>query len=133
MLNLVPIHFAAALASGGTAPPPPAPYAPQTFVADAVMTMESELHFQEGFDGETVVVAVDGAEVAHFMARTRMQISLAHVEKLRLKSGQTVTIRLPDKGILATHEVEAEKLFIQIVLEGGALRIQSTESSPGYL
>jgi hypothetical protein len=98
-----------------------------------VVIMNCELHFQEGFGGETLVVAVDGVEVARFIAKTRMQIGLAHIEKLTLKVGQTVTIRLIENAVEASHVVEAGKPFIQVMIEVGALRIQSTERSPGYV
>lgn len=107
--------------------------APVVMAEEGVVIMNCELHFQEGFDGETLVVSADGVEVARFTARTRMQIGLAHIEKLTLKAGQTVTIRLLENSVEKSHVVEAGKPFIQIALEAGALQIQSTEISPGYV
>lgn len=122
-----------ALGSGVSRATPPPTCAPPIAVEDPVVAMDVELHFQEGFGGETVVVTVDGAEVARVMARTRMQIGLAHIETLRLTPGQTVTIGLPEQSLVAVHAIEAGKPFVQIALEGGALRIRSSETSPGYM
>lgn len=97
------------------------------------MATDCELHLQEGFAGETVVIEVDGAEIARVEARTRMQIGLAHIEKLRLKPGQTVAVRLPGLNLSAGHRVTAGRPFIQVTLENGTLRIKATETTPGYL
>ncbi|MBY3249868.1 hypothetical protein [Rhizobium laguerreae] len=97
------------------------------------MAIDFELHLQEGFDGETVVIEVDGVEIARVEARTRMQTGLAHIEKLRLKPGQTVVVRLPDLSLSAEHRVVAGRPFIQVTLKNGALRIDATETTPGYL
>ena len=95
--------------------------------------MNCELHLQEGFAGETVVIEVDGVEIVRVEARTRMQIGLAHIEKLGLKPGQTVAVRLPDLNLLTEHRVVAGRPFIQVTLENGALRVKAAETSPGYL
>ena len=91
------------------------------------------MHLQEGFGGETVIVEVDGAEIARVEARTRMQIGLAHIEKLGLKPGQTVGVRLPDLNLSTEHRLVAGQPFIQVRLDNGALRVKATETTPGYL
>lgn len=98
-----------------------------------VVIMDYELHLQEGFDGETLVVTVDTVEVARITARTRMQIGLAHIEKLTLKAGQTLTFRLLETTTQTRHLVAADTPFIQISLEDGVLHVSSTKTLPGYL
>jgi len=100
---------------------------------DRAMAMDCELHLQEGFTGETVVIEVDGQEITRVEARTRMQIGLAHIEKLSLTPGQMVAIRLPGVNLSAEHRVTAGRPFIQVTLENGALRFKATEFTPGYL
>ena len=96
--------------------------------------MDYELHLGEGFKGEAVVVEVDGAEMARLKIRTRMQIGLAHIEKLgKLKPGQTVAVRLPDLNLSVEHDVVAGRPFILVTLENGALRLKARETMPGYL
>ena len=97
------------------------------------MSSSIEVHFQEGFDGETVVLYVDDAEAGRLTARTRMQIGLAHIEKLQVRPGQTIAVRLPDQNISATHVVAQGKPFLQVNLEQGNLRIHATENTPGYM
>jgi hypothetical protein len=63
------------------------------------MPTQCELHFQEGFSGENVEVLLDGRTMAEFEARTRMQIGVAHIEKLALDPGQTITVRIKDRDI----------------------------------
>ncbi|WP_048709316.1 hypothetical protein [Microvirga massiliensis] len=53
-----------------------------------------ELHFREGFDGQEIEVMVNGQPVASFTARTRMQIGLAHIEKLEIGEGDSVIVRI---------------------------------------
>jgi hypothetical protein len=100
---------------------------------EAFMSVDSEIHFQEGFADETVLVAVDGVEIARFTASTRMQLGLAHIERLRLDPGQTVTVGLPDRSLKVAHVVEERRPFVQVNLEQGDLRIHSTETTPGYV
>lgn len=96
------------------------------------MPASYELHFQEGFAGETVVVLVDDAVVARFEARTRMQIGLAHIEKVPLSPGQVVTIRV-GRSAATSLTVEPARTFIEINYRGDALSIEAMPSSPGYL
>src|SRR5215213_6949284 len=97
-------------ASGMAAPYPAFPPSPSE---DHVVAMDYELHLREGFGGEAVVIEVDGAEIARLKARTRMQIGLAHIEKLgQLKPGQMVAVRLPDLNLSAEHRVVAGRPFI---------------------
>ncbi|MEZ5667180.1 MAG: hypothetical protein R3F55_07065 [Alphaproteobacteria bacterium] len=95
--------------------------------------MEYELHFQEGFTGETVTVAVDGSVVARFQASTRMQTGLAHIERLHLLPGQEVTVHAGDEPGGATIAVDESHPFVVINREEDRLVVGATERSPGYL
>jgi hypothetical protein len=97
------------------------------------MPVTHELHFQEGFSGQTAEVLVDGTEVARFEARTRMQIGLAHIERLDLSPCDAVTVRLGDGATSASITVEPGKTFLIITLKDHRLIMDSTESSPGYM
>jgi len=92
-----------------------------------------ELHFQEGFAGEAVEVSVNGAVVARFEARTRMQIGRAHVETVALAPGDEVTIQVAAGGASARMSAEPDKKFIRINLVNGELSAEATQTSPGYL
>jgi hypothetical protein len=92
-----------------------------------------ELHFQEGFTGETVEVLVDDKVVASFEARTRMQIGLAHIERLELSPGDVVTIRIAGGPVSASVTVTKGKNFVNINLKDQKLDLETTEGSPGYV
>lgn len=124
----------AVLVGAASAMAAPYPAFPPSPAEDRVVAMDYELHLREGFGGETVVIEVDGAEMARLKARTRMQIGLAHIEKLgQLKPGQMVAVRLPDLNLSAEHRVVAGRPFILVMQENGALRIEASETTPGYL
>ncbi len=97
------------------------------------MPTQYELHLQEGFSGEGVEVLVDGEIVAEFEARTRMQIGVAHVEKLVLDPGQTVTVRIRDGDIQGSIKATTGKKFIIVNLSGRLLNMQISNERPGYL
>ena len=50
------------------------------------MSMSCEFHFQEGFAGPTVTLAVDGKVRFRFPAGTRLQTGLAQIKTLRVRS-----------------------------------------------
>jgi hypothetical protein len=91
-----------------------------------------EMHFQDWFTGEAVEVAVNGVVVTRFQARTRAQISLAHIEKLALSPADEVTIRVagqPPKRV----PLDPEKPFILVNLLEGELSVEAAQTSPGYV
>jgi hypothetical protein len=91
-----------------------------------------ELHFQEWFTGEPVEIVVNGAVVARLEARTRAQISVAHVEKLVLSPGDEVTIRVADRPPKRVP-LDPGKPYILVNLLEGELSVEATQASPGYL
>ncbi len=97
------------------------------------MPTQYELHLQEGFSGEGVEVLVDGETVAEFEARTRMQIGAAHVEKLTLDPGQTVTVRIRDRDIQGSITATSGKHFIIVNMSGSLLNMKSSDERPGYI
>lgn len=97
------------------------------------MPMHCELHFQEGFSGEQVELLVDGRSMAEFEARTRMQIGVAHIEKLALDPGQTVTVRMKDRDVEGSITAVAGKKFIIVNISGDLLTLKNSDATPGYL
>ncbi len=53
-----------------------------------------ELHFQDGFDDDTVDVLVDGASIAAPTLKTKHQLGLAHIQPVALDDGQTIALLL---------------------------------------
>lgn len=97
------------------------------------MSQQVELHFQEGFSGELVDVCVGDEVLTSFEAKTRYQISLAHIESLTLEPRRKVSIRIKELDLLKTFRLKAGVSFVTINLVDGALVIKQEESSPGYV
>jgi hypothetical protein len=97
------------------------------------MAEEYQLHFQEGFSGETVQVSVGGTELVRFVATTRQQIGLAYIERLQLSPGETVQISIMTKGISESFVLKKGEYHVCINLVQDKLEIISSKKSPGYL
>lgn len=61
---------------------------------DTMEQRKIELHFQEGFEGEQIEILRNGTVAAAFPAKTRYQISLAHIEELAIAENDEVVIRI---------------------------------------
>ena len=66
------------------------------------------IDLQDGFDGETVILQVDGNEVFRDTdVRTRYQIGLAHTVNLDLAPGpHLLSVALPNRALTATAEFD---------------------------
>lgn len=95
--------------------------------------MICEFHFREGFTGEVVELTVAGERRMRRELRTRLQIGLAHIEEVRLHSGQEAVITVPAAALRAGIEVEETDRWIAVDLEGGALVVRRVGSAPGYV
>lgn len=92
-----------------------------------------EFHFQEGFTGHVVTLAVDGKVQLSSETQTRYQIGLARIETFELTSGQTVTIEVPDLKIGETYEVGESDQWVSVNRIDHSLVIRPEIQSPGYL
>ena len=92
-----------------------------------------ELHFQNGFSGETVEIEVDGRVASSFTARTRYQINLAHIEAVELTRGQEVVVRLPDLGISVRIPAAGSRKYYEISKSDEQIHVNATDDLPKYL
>lgn len=92
-----------------------------------------EFHFQEGFSGECIEIAVDGKNTTSFEARTRLQIGLAHILPLVLNDGQRVSIAIPPLSLREQITIEPTDRWFTINLVDHRLAISRARSSPGYV
>ena len=69
------------------------------------------IDLQDGFDGETVILQVDGNEVFQGTdVRTRYQIGLAHTVNLELTPGpHRLSVALPNRNLTATAEFDPQE------------------------
>ena len=97
------------------------------------MSQAYEFHFQEGFSGQTVTIAVAGIEIARVEAKTRYQTGLARIEKLELVSGQEVTLGLKALNLSESFILDSQSTYVIINLEDDKLVVRFENASPGYL
>lgn len=97
------------------------------------MGQSCEFHFQEGFAGEAVEMAVAGKSSARFKARTRAQIGLAKIETLQLQAGQTVSISIPALGLRSDFQVGAADRWVTVNVADNTLVVRSVQAGPGYV
>jgi hypothetical protein len=95
--------------------------------------MDVELHFQDGFSGETVEVLVNGEVRAAFSAKTRYQINLAHMEPVRVKLGDLLSIRVKDSPVSIEMKVETDQKYYVISRREHALFVERTNELPKYM
>ena len=91
------------------------------------------MHFQEGFSGQTVTLAVNGSTLLKFDAHTRLQTGLARIEALDVDAAQTITITLPDLAISADYRLASNDRWISVNLDDRKLVVRSEHKRPGYL
>lgn len=97
------------------------------------MSAAREFHFQEGFAGEAVSIAVDGVERARFDARTRLQTGLARIETLDLEPGRSVVIAIPALSLRQEIVVAPEDRWVTVNLVDRKLVVRRAKGGPGYV
>ncbi|MEM9797443.1 MAG: hypothetical protein AAF919_13195 [Pseudomonadota bacterium] len=97
------------------------------------METELEIHLQEGFHGETIVISVDGETVGRVRAESSFATGLAHIEPIHADKGQMLDLAIEGTGTHATLPVAPEAPFVTLNLRDGALICGATERRPGYV
>lgn len=92
-----------------------------------------EFHFQEGFNGETVEVRVEGESCLKFEAKTRMQLGLARIETLQLQKGQLVSIVIAALGLYQDIRIGSAERWVTVNIADHTLVVRSVQEMPGYV
>ena len=95
--------------------------------------MQLELHFQDGFSGETIEVLVDGQVQAQLQLKTRYQINLAHVEQLAVEPAQDLMVRSADTGEAIKVPVDIGKAYYIISKRQEHLVVDATDQLTRYM
>lgn len=93
------------------------------------------LDLQEGFEGDQVVMAIDGREVFRKTGvRTRLQIGLAERVKLDVEPGRhNLRVSLPDRSLHGERQFDAgSEPALAVSLIGGSIDI-GPPRAPGYV
>jgi len=92
-----------------------------------------ELHFQDGFEGETIEVSVNHALRARITPKTRYQINLAHMETVEVEEGDMLKLHAPESKISAEIRVERNHKYYMISRRADKLLVKPTGELPKYL
>ena len=101
--------------------------------------MKLHLELQEGWDGDLVVVTVDGKPAYEGRPATRMQTGYAagvEVDVPDAGGGRPVLIEvaLPERGVVVKHEVTAgPETWAGLNLSGDDVRIREQQAPFGYV
>lgn len=91
---------------------------------------------EEGFEGDTVVVEVNGRRVfERDGVRTRMQVGLAESLELEVdERAAVVEVQVPSRGARGRIERPlAERLYVGVSLEGDDVAFRTSEEPFGYV
>lgn len=93
------------------------------------------IHLQTGFDGDEVVVRINGEErLRRDGVRTRRVLGLAEHAELEVEPGLlAVEIWVPGRGLEKHLDVEAgDEIYLGISLTDGEIRVISRKTPFGY-
>jgi hypothetical protein len=96
------------------------------------------IELQDGFDGDEVVCALDGREVARLSGvRSSLVTSLAAVAEVQApdKGPVTVDVKLPARGLHATATVNdpTTQRWVVVRVVDGRLTAEARSEQPRYL
>lgn len=93
-----------------------------------------ELHFQDGFRNETLLVEQAGEVVLKVEATTETMLALAEIVTLDAKPGEELLVRMqtqPDQAVAVT--VDADAPYVLINFADGTLTAELQSRLPGYM
>jgi len=94
-----------------------------------------DIHLQEGFEGDEVVVRIDGEErLRRDAVQTRKALALAEHVTFEVAAGQhVVEVSIPARGIEQRIDVDvADKLYVGMGLKDNELRVRVRDKQFGY-
>jgi hypothetical protein len=94
------------------------------------------IHLQDGFLGDTVVVSLDGEEIARREGvTTDLRLSRAAVIETEVADGDgTITVALPERGLAAELALPlAGEVVLAANVREGRLELDAPEEQPYYL
>lgn len=96
---------------------------------------DMELHLQEGFIGQRVIVLVDGKTIAdEASVITKLMLGLAQIIELNVAPGQDVLITIKgDPDIQHSFTVRPDRPFVTVTQTEAGWMLAFPEHAPGYL
>jgi anti-sigma factor RsiW len=91
-----------------------------------------QIDFEDGFDGDTVVVRADGEEVwRQDGVTTNVAISLAAIAQVEVPESAEVEVEVETQGLSATSPMETPYLEVEVI--EGRLTVRSSPDLPAHL
>ena len=91
-----------------------------------------QIDFEEGFAGDTVIIAADGDELWRGEdLTTNLAISLAAVARIEIPDDAQVEVAVPNRGVTETLRVRAP--YLRVGLADERLVLQESEDPPQHL
>jgi hypothetical protein len=78
-----------------------------------------QIDFEDGFDGDTVVVRVEGRELwRQDGVTTNVAISLAAIAQVEVPESAHVEVEIPTRSLSTTTRIETPYLEVEVVNDG---------------
>ncbi len=101
--------------------------------------MKLHVELQEGWDGDLVEVVVDGKPAYEGRPSTRMQTGYAAGVEVDVPDDAggrpvVVEVRLPERGVVARHEVmTGSETWVGLTLSGDNVQVRDQPTAFGYV
>ena len=93
---------------------------------------ELQIDFEEGFDGDTVVVSAGGRQLWRAEGvTTNLSANVAAVARVDVRGGAELEVEVPTRRLRATHRVETP--FLEVDVTGGRLVLRPSAELPRHL
>jgi hypothetical protein len=99
------------------------------------MTETVEIHLQEGFKDDTVIIRADGHELSHKdEVTTKLLLGYADVVEIEIPEGQVkLEIMLPSRNISKMVEVQIpEEKYLGVSVRPGGVEVIKSRQPFGY-
>jgi hypothetical protein len=92
-----------------------------------------QIDFEDGFNGDTVVVRADGRELwRENDVTTNPVVSLATIARFDVPAGAQVEVSVPTRRLTATERVKTPYLEVRIDNEGELVLVPSSVLPPHF-
>jgi len=91
-----------------------------------------QIDFEDGFDGDTVVVSADGRELwRQDDVTTNLSASIAAVAKVDVPEGARLEVHVPTRDLSAASSVDAP--YLEVEVSGDRLVLRPSHDLPLHL
>lgn len=93
---------------------------------------ELQIDFEDGFDGDTVIVSADGHELwRRTGVTTNLSASVADVARVEVPDGAELEVHVPTRGLRAS--TQAKTPYLEVEITGERLALRQSDELPRHL